>query len=405
MLALSLLVSLLASAAVAVANTVSGGGTVASAGSSLASNNPIMLPFVLCASLYASLVGGQATGGLVNVNEQFDEYSDDYENTIANGVLLDDDDNDFRTNGVADEFDTSPQSFIQFEPRTYASIVGVAIVVTLLGLWASFDLTGGRLTAERLAAIRARVNAGGGFLPYLIWVSPFILSGLLLVLQLAFLVIATIYIVQPMLQWAVLENPNGTQVVIAQEGLFAVVAPAGAATLAVTALPVVRTNFPPFFFPISGLGAFPTATGVPLVVPGAELVKSPTPINVRNTWYVYVVFLVLLAQFFIALGNALIWRGGQYIAGATAIFAGWGLDIALLVVIALELGDLNPGQGSGEEIAMLVYAIVAVVLLIVVLAFAIGIATVLRQGEYAAILGMNDQELAQITPTEKRRLN
>jgi hypothetical protein len=384
------------------------GVTQTSPGSSLAANNPIAQTVVLCSTLFATLVGAQNRF----TNE---ESSDEFDNTIVTNIALDDDDNDFQGGQISQEFEQAPQGFIQFEPRTYASIVGVAVVITLLGLWAAFDFSGGRLTPQRLAAIRTRVNANGGILPWFIWVTPFILGVLIVILELAFLVIATIYVVQPMLQWAVVENPNGTQSVIAQEGLFIVsTAGAGAALVTITPVPIIASNFPPFFFPIEVIGvgtggiAAPTAGSAPFESPNSELVLSPTPIAVENTYYVYIVFTLLLAQFFVALGNALIWRGGQYIAGAFAIFAGWGLDVAVIVLASLELSDLNPGQESAEEIAVLIFAIFAVVLLFLVLAFAIGVAVILRNVEYGAILSMNDEELASITPTtstDKRRGN
>jgi len=390
---LVLLLSLLATATLADGSQ----HAHASPGSSLSGNNPITQVVMLCTALFSARVGAQFTNG--------EESSDDFEQTIVTNVQLDDDDNDFEGNDINEKFGTAPQGFIQFEPRTYASIVAAAVVITLLGLWAAFDFQGGRLTPARLAAIRARAASNGGFTPYLLMLSAGALSALLLLLQLAFLVIATIYVVQPMLQWAVVENPNGTQSVIAQDGLFAVSSTPGAPTLTIVPVAVVRTNFPPFFFPLTGIAVPAPPTGaVPFVSATGELVLSPTPISVENTWYVWIVFVMLLAQFFVAMGMALVWRGGQYIAGSTAVAVGWALNIALLVFIALELSDLNPGQAKGEEIAVLVYAIAAVVLLVPILSIVSAIANLLRAGEFAAILGMNDEELASITPsTDKRR--
>jgi hypothetical protein len=365
--------------------------------SSLSANNPILLPFVLCSALI-STVRAQFTNG--------DDESSDIDETIANPIVFDDDDNDFNSGtNAARRFRSAPQSFIQFEPRTYSSIVGVAIVITLLGLWASFDLTGGRLTGARLAAIKARAGPNGGVIPWLIWATPAVMSGILLVEQLAFLVIASIYVTQSMLQWTVLENPNGTQVVIAESGLFTASPAAGAGTLTITPIPSVHTNFPPFFFPIDGIPALigGTPANAAGVIGNAEIVVSPSPIAIENTWYVYIVFFVLLAQFFAAFGNALSWRAGQYIAAAVALFVAWGLEIALIVFASLELSDPNPGQVWGEEIAILIFAVFATIVFTIVFAFALGLAILLRQPEYAVYLGYTDEELENVTQSTSNK--
>ena len=381
------LLSLVALAAAASSNTATGSG------SSLRDNNPLRLPFVLCTALWSTLVGAQVAPP-TNVNQQLfvADEQDDIEGTIITGVALDDDDNDFLSD-LADEFADAPTWPIQFFPLTYPIIFAAIPAWFVIGMWASYDIAGTALTMQRVRALSARVRANGSW-----WYYPLIIAGtaalraMIWLVQVGFVIIGLIYLLQSMFQWTVIENNNGTQSVIAEEGLFLVTQPTAATFATIAAVPTAVVNFPPFLLPVGTVtGAF------------QEIVISPTSILIRNTWWLYIVSVLLIAIVMFNFAAALMWRASAFIFAAVMSFLAFAAFVLLIIFTAFELSDLNPGQQQGEEIAMVIYAAVATLLVLIVMDAYIAFAVLFASEENQDILAMNDDELDQVVQSTKKR--
>jgi len=383
-----------------------------SAGGSLRANNPLLIPFALCGALWSSLANAQSSVVSSPTQQRFVNQEDD---DIAEGVYaniqLDDDDNDF-TGDIADDFETAPAPSIQFWPLTYPQVFAVIIAMFVLGFWASYDMTGGALTGPRLAAIAARARANGGMLSYTIFIaSTAAMRFMIWLVQAGFVIIGTIYILQKMYQWPVIENNNGTQTVIAARGMFLVAqAPPNAAGLPATARVVqvlspnvVDINVPPYMFFNGGARVFIDLAGAAGAA-NAELVISPTPIHIRNTWYVYIVSVLLIAMVMFNLATALTFRAGCFMTAGFVSFMALVGFVLLIIFTSFELSDMNPGQEWGPPIAMVIYAAFATLISLVLAGFFIGFSLLVRRDEYADILALSDEEaLAQSTETQAKR--
>jgi hypothetical protein len=307
-----------------------------SAGGSLRMNNPILLPFALMSWAVAKVAAVDVPVGAAPV------------------VITPDDDDDNGLGAGSDDFEPAIVPPIAFGPITFPQILAIVAVTVLIALWASFDLTTTMmLTGLKYEIIRGNYftttdGNGGSTTSYMGYLLPSrgFLRAVLFIEQLAFLVIASIYATQQMVQ---------------------------------------------FLVTASGANSFVVHPASPSVF-----------ILAANTWWVFIVFFMYLSQFFWGFSSALIWHGNQFAFAAVVAFVVWLGWIGLIVWSSLELGENNPGQHLGPTYAVLALAIFATIVSTWFLVFAARLAQVMSKDVNKNILKMSDAE-ARATLSEKRR--
>jgi hypothetical protein len=305
-----------------------------SAGGSLRGNNPILLPFML-----ASWAVVKVTGVEFGPGDGVQQITPD-----------DDDEGGFSKSEV--EFEPAKQDEIEFNgvdivgnPRDYIEVFAAVAITVIIALWASFDVT----SAMRITGIKYEIIRGAAAAGYMAWLLPSRagIRALLFVEQLAFLVIASIYVTQPMQQFEV--TPIGTT------------------------------------------GNLNVNTDVTVTI------------DHENTNWVWIVFLLYLPQFAWGFATALVWHGNMFAFASGVSFLVWLAEIGLIVAVSFEIRNAQPGQQLGEEYAVLALAIFAFIVSTLWFTFSSRLTYVMQKEENKIILRMSDAEAAA-TISEKRRV-